>query len=55
MLYLLVRLLKTKVIPSGGGCGAVVKKLSKYGMVIKISIDENIEVYIKSELKCKMK
>ena len=40
---------------SGGGRGAAAKKLSEYGMAIKISTDGYIEVYIKNELKYKMK
>lgn len=40
---------------SGGGRGAAAKKLSEYGLAIKISTDGYIEVYIKNELKYKMK
>ena len=39
----------------GGGRGAAAKRLSKYGMAIKISTDGYIEVYINENLKYKIK
>lgn len=39
----------------GGGRGAAAKKLSKYGLAIKISTDGYIEVYIQGEIKYRMK
>ena len=39
----------------GGGRGAAARKLSKYGLAIKISTDGYIEVYIDGEMKYKMK
>ena len=40
---------------SGGGRGAAAKKLSKYGMAIKISTDGYIEIYINESLKYSIK
>lgn len=39
----------------GGGRGAAARKLSKYGLSIKISTDGYIEVYIDGNMKYKMK
>lgn len=39
----------------GGGRGAAAKKLSKFGLAIKISTDGYIEVYIDEEVKYRMK
>ena len=39
----------------GGGRGAAARKLSKYGLAIKISTDGYIEVYIDDEIKYRMK
>lgn len=39
----------------GGGRGAAAKKLSKYGLAIKISTDGYIEVYIDGDIKYRMK
>ena len=40
---------------SGGGRGAAAKKLSSYGMAIKISTDGYIEVYVNRELVYEIK
>lgn len=39
----------------GGGRGAAARKLSNYGIAIKISTDGYIEVYIQEEIKYRMK
>ena len=39
----------------GGGRGAAAKKLSKYGLAVKISTDGYIEVYIDEMIKYRMK
>ena len=40
---------------SGGGRGAAARKLSYYGLAIKISTDGYIEVYVNGEIKYRMK
>lgn len=39
----------------GGGRGAAARKLSNYGLAIKISTDGYIEVYINGHVKYRMK